>query len=141
MKLTANTTRFTPTADYLGLVRRFPLRPIRSAVEHRTALTIIDELMARGKNLSDGEGDYIEAITRFIAEWERGNLLESLGHASPRETLLHLMESRGMTPADLGDIIGSRSAATMLLKGQREMSKAHIRAIAEHFGVSPAVFL
>ena len=103
-----NPTRFTPPADYLGLVRRFPLRPIRSAVEHRTALAIVDELMARGEALSAGEGDYLEAVTRFIAEWEREHLLESLGQATPRETLLHLIESRGMTPADLGEVIGSR---------------------------------
>jgi HTH-type transcriptional regulator/antitoxin HigA len=141
MKLTEKATKFTPPADYLGLVRRFPLRPIRSAVEHRTALAIVDELMARGENLSGGEGDYLEAITRFIADWERETALESLGQATPRETLLHLMESRDMTPADLGDVLRSRSAATMILKGQREIGKAHIRAIAAHFGVSPAVFL
>jgi antitoxin component HigA of HigAB toxin-antitoxin module len=51
------------------------------------------------------------------------------------------MEERGMTPSDLGDVLGSRPAATMILKGQREMSKAHIRAAAAYFSVSPAVFL
>jgi hypothetical protein len=29
----------------------------------------------------------------------------------------------------------------MILKGRREMSKAHIRAAAAHFAVSPALFL
>ena len=29
-----------------------------------------------------------------------------------------------MTPADLGDLLGSRPAATMILKGQREMSRS-----------------
>lgn len=60
---------------------------------------------------------------------------------TPLEVLRHLMESRGMTPAQLGDVLGSRPAATMVLKGRRQLSKAHIRAVAAHFCVSPAVFL
>jgi antitoxin component HigA of HigAB toxin-antitoxin module len=51
------------------------------------------------------------------------------------------MEEREMTPADLGEVLGSRPAATMILRGQLEMSKAHIRAAAANFAISPAVFL
>ena len=67
--------------------------------------------------------------------------MAALGDATPLEILRHLMDLRGMTPADLGEIFGSRPAATMILKGRREMSKAHIRAAAAYFAVSPAVFL
>jgi hypothetical protein len=34
-----------------------------------------------------------------------------------------------------------RKIVKIILKGRREMSKAHIRAAAVHFSVSPAVFL
>jgi antitoxin component HigA of HigAB toxin-antitoxin module len=128
--------------DYMQLVRRFPLHSIRSKSEHRQALAIVAELSAKGDaKLTSGEIDYLDALGRFVHDFEINRTLTMLGHATPLEVLRHLMESRGMTPADLGDVLGSRSAATMILKEQREMSKSHIRAAADYFGISPSVFL
>ena len=135
-------THRTIERDYLNLVRRFPLRPIRSKAEHREALALIVELSSQGDDsLTDGQVDYLAALGRFVEDYEHQHVLSELGTATPVQVLAHLMEQRGMTPADLGDLLGSRPAATMILKGQREMSKAHIRAMAAHFAVSPAVFL
>lgn len=135
-------TKQARETDYLAQVRRFPLRRISTAAEHRQAVVIVSELSAKGdERLSEGEVDYLEALGRFVADYERERSLAALGEATPVEVLRHLMEERGMTPADLGDVLGSRPAATMILKGQREMSKTHIRAAAVHFAVSPAVFL
>jgi antitoxin component HigA of HigAB toxin-antitoxin module len=85
--------------------------------------------------------DYLEALGRFVADYERDRAMKSLGRATPLEALRHLMEERHMTPADLGDVLGSRPAASMILKGRHEMSKTHIRAAAEYFGVGAAVFI
>jgi antitoxin component HigA of HigAB toxin-antitoxin module len=46
-----------------------------------------------------------------------------------------------MRAIDLAAIVGGTGAASMLLKGDREPSKAQIRKLAEHFHVSPALFL
>jgi len=128
--------------DYLKLVRRFPLRPIRSLAENRLAVKLLAELMAKGDDrLTEGEGDYLAALGHFVDEFEKKHVRTLLAKATPLEVLRHLMESHGMTAADLGDVLGSRPAATMVLKGGREMSKSHIRAAAAHFHVSPAVFL
>lgn len=135
-------SNFAAAGDYLALVRRFPLRRIRAQAEHRRAIAIIDELMAEGdERLSDGQSDYLEALARFVTDYERDHALTALKNATPLEVLKHLMESRHMTPSQFGDVIGSRSAATMILKGEREMSKPQIRTAAEHFNVSPALFL
>jgi len=143
MKTASNTIPRPPVSrDYLNLVRRFVLRPIRSQQEHKIALGILSDLMTKGDDhLTDGENDYLAALARFVSDYEREHLLSALKPATPREVLEHLMESRMMNSAQLGDILGSRSAATMILKGQRELSKAHIRTAADYFGVSPAVFL
>jgi HTH-type transcriptional regulator/antitoxin HigA len=128
--------------DYLALVRQFPLRRIRTEPDHRAALAIVASLASKGDaNLTDGEVDYLDAIARFVSDYEREHAIAALGDASPLEILRHLMEERGMTPADLGEELGSRPAATMILRGQREMSKTHIRAAAAYFAVSAAVFI
>ncbi|HMB95595.1 MAG TPA: helix-turn-helix domain-containing protein [Tepidisphaeraceae bacterium] len=128
--------------DYLALIRRLPLRRIHSDVEHQVASNIVAELIAKGdEQLSDGEADYLEALARFVSDYECENLLTKLGESTPLEILQHLMESRAMTPSKLGEVLGSRSAASMILKGDREMSKSQIRAIAQYFNVTPALFL
>ena len=52
-----------------------------------------------------------------------------------------LMEQNDMKPADLGRLLGSRSAASMILSGKRALSKTHIRNLATHFKLDASVFL
>jgi len=56
------------------------------------------------------------------------------------ETVGFLMEQRDLKQADLLPVFGSRSVASAALNGKRELSKAHIRKLAEFFQLSPAVF-
>jgi HTH-type transcriptional regulator / antitoxin HigA len=65
----------------------------------------------------------------------------TLPAATPAEVLRELMEARGMTLANLAAIIGSKGVASEMLSGKRGLSKANIKRLAEHFGVSPVVFL
>jgi antitoxin component HigA of HigAB toxin-antitoxin module len=51
------------------------------------------------------------------------------------------MDSAGMTPSQLGDVIGSRPAASMFLSGTRaELSKPQIRRLAAHFKMEVGFF-
>ncbi len=51
------------------------------------------------------------------------------------------MAANGMSQAEMGKIIGSESAVSMFLKGERELSKAHIKALVGRFRVDAGVFL
>ena len=54
--------------------------------------------------------------------------------------LKYLMQESGMTQADLGRLLGNRALASLILNGHRQLSKSHIRKLADHFKVSPALF-
>ena len=82
--------------------------------------------------------DYLEAIAKFIEEYERS--IRAMPKAGPLDILKHLMEQRSMRPIDLGKLIGN-SAATMVLKGERELSKAHIRKLAQFFCINPGLLI
>jgi HTH-type transcriptional regulator/antitoxin HigA len=58
----------------------------------------------------------------------------------PLKMLQFLMEQRGLRQADLVPVFGSRSVASNVLNGKRELSKAHIRGLADFFHLSPEVF-
>ena len=50
------------------------------------------------------------------------------------------MEEHGLTQSDLAEI-GSQGVVSEILSGKRELNVRQIRALAERFHVSPAVFV
>ena len=51
------------------------------------------------------------------------------------------MQSNNLNQADIGRVIGSESAVSMFLKGDRDLSKQQIRKLSERFKVDVAVFM
>lgn len=126
--------------DYLRLVRRFPLRPLRNAKEYDIAASILDELVLRD-DLSKGESDYLDGLTTFVEAYDDKHLPVPANRPKALDMLRFLMEQNDMTPAELAKLLGSRSAASMILNGKRAMSKSHIRKLAARFRVDAVVFL
>ena len=58
------------------------------------------------------------------------------------EMLRHLIETHELSGADLAGILGvSRNLGPMILRGEREITAAHARALGAHFALSPGVFI
>jgi HTH-type transcriptional regulator / antitoxin HigA len=135
----------TPSAkakeSYLELVRRFPLRAIRTQSAAVAANHVLLELVMSKPKMSTGEKQYIEALTALVRQYESGRRESAMFHCSPLEVLKHLMEETGMRTNDLGRVIGHQPTASQILNGKRELSKVHIQKLAVHFRVSPALFM
>ncbi len=139
MRRTAN-RKVEVEDDYLRLVNRFPVRRIRSAAEHAAASELIAELMRRGDDaLSRSEADYLGALAHFVDEYERRNLSRTAG--TPLERLRFLVEQSGLGQRGLTDLLGSESAASMLLSGRREPSKSQVRKLSRRFKLDAGYFL
>ena len=132
--------RFSPAEDYLRLVRRFPLRPLRNDREYDIAASILDELVLRD-DLSRGEDDYMDALATFVEAYDARHFPIDARQVKPLDMLGFLMEQNEMTSVELGKLLGSRSAASMILSGKRSMSKNQIRKLAARFKVDASVFL
>jgi HTH-type transcriptional regulator/antitoxin HigA len=127
---------------YLELIGRFPLRPLRSERDYDAAIAILDTLAVRPEgSLSPGEQDYFDTLTMLVEAYDAQHYRIVPERREPLETLRYLMQESGMTQADLARLLGSRSAASLILGGHRRLSKSHIQKLAEHFRVSPALFL
>src|SRR5262249_37521932 len=130
--------------DYLALVKRFPLRPIRSEAQYRQATEIMGELIGRADSpgLSAGETDYTDALGRFVGDWEYARYPIENVLKTPIDRLKYLMQQSGMNVSQLGELLGSGSGqASMILHGKRDLSKANIRRLAEHFHLNASLFL
>jgi HTH-type transcriptional regulator/antitoxin HigA len=55
------------------------------------------------------------------------------------DVLRFLMQQHGLRQGDLPEI-GSQGVVSEILNGKRELTRAHIAALSERFGVSPASF-
>jgi antitoxin component HigA of HigAB toxin-antitoxin module len=122
--------------------RSTPLPAIRSATEYDAAAAIVDELSVRDEGtLSAGEQDYLDALTILIEAYDRHHFDIGIDPRTPVQKLRSLMESSGMSPSQLGDILGSRPVATMILKGQRALNTAQMRRLGKHFKIAPGFFV
>lgn len=124
------------TDEYFELVHAFPLRPLRDDREHAVAVKILSGLLGRPEGtLTDGERDYAQALARFVQDYDDRHCSFKPEQRTPLELLRYLMKQSGTSVGELGEIIGNRTAASMIFNGRREMSKPHIRAIAAHFKI------
>jgi HTH-type transcriptional regulator/antitoxin HigA len=131
-----------PSAAYLALIRKFPLRPLRSDADYEKAASVLDVLAVRPEgSLEPGEIDYLDTLTLLVQAYDSEHHEIMARTADPLATLKYLMEQSGMRTTDLGRLLGSRGLASLILHGRRQLSKTHLRKLAEHFKVSPAVFL
>lgn len=126
-------------AAYLALIKRFPLRPIRSDGELEAASRVVDELTDRD-DPSQPESDYLEVLGDLIEKYEDEHV--ATPHVSDSDMLRSLMEEKGARQADVvrGSGIG-KTVISLVLAGKRELTRDHIRALSSYFEVSPASFL
>ena len=125
------------TDEYLELVRRFPLRPIRTEAQHEEAVAVLASIDGKPRCSRD-ELDYAEMLTMLIKSYEKPS---ALAKPTVIERLKHLVTETGLNVNGLGRIIGSQPEASMVLAGRRELSKGHIRRLADHFHVDAGYFL
>lgn len=80
-----------------------------------------------------------EVLAILIEDFERKNY--PLPKVSPRESLLALMEDRGLKHKDVWPIIGNKGLTSEILNGNREISKETAKRLAEHFKVPIDLFI
>ena len=128
-----------PTDAYLDLVRRFPLRPIRSDDELAEANRMLDVLLARAE-LGEDEKDYLDILGGIMERYE--DEAHPLPPITDVDMLRHLIEAWGLTQAKVAAGTGIvEPTISAILSGKRGMSRSHITALSRYFKVSPAVFL
>lgn len=128
---------------FLDLVRDFPLRPIRTRADHEAASRTLRHIVGNTpeEELTVDEQDYLDTLTLLVHDFQQRRRLEDLSAMEPVDILRHLMEENGLNGTELGKVIGSRTAASMVLNGKRSLSKVHIQRLTKRFNVDASLFL
>lgn len=113
-------------------------RPIHDAVDYENAAAIVDRLALLPKRTKDQE-DYLEAISTLIEKYDADHL-PAAEIGDPVETLKFLLAGHEMTASDLGRLLGNRTLGSAILRGERKISRANARKLADYFKVNPLLF-
>jgi HTH-type transcriptional regulator / antitoxin HigA len=108
------------------------IRPIKTDVDHREALTEIERLMAAVPGTPSG--DRLEALTTLVEHY--ASLREPIEPPDPIEALIYYMESRGLEP-----YLGSRARVAEVLNRKRALSTEMIRKLHIGLGISADVLI
>ncbi|MCL4804414.1 MAG: transcriptional regulator [Anaerolineae bacterium] len=123
--------------DHWAAIR--PILSIRDDGDYDRAVLMLNELIDEiGTDEQHPLYDFLDTLGTVIAAYEMDHL--ELPAAGGAEVLAYLMEEHHLRQADLPEV-GSQGVVSEILHGKRELSVRQIRALAERFGVSPAVFV
>lgn len=141
MKTLRTARRPALPSTFAALNAFHPLRPIRDAVDYDNAVEVLDRLAVLDRRTADQE-DYLETLATLASKYDEENYAADLSQFSPLASLQYLMEHHGINGSQLGELLGNnRSLGGKILRGERQLSKAHVRILADRFKVNPALFL
>jgi len=133
------TVRAKIPSKWKSLVTKLYLRPIRTSGDYNRAVQMARKLAAR-TDLNKDQTAYLEVLSLLIEDYESKHFPIDAPQ-DPIEALKFLLKANGLNSSDLGNILGQRQLGSKILKGKRQLSKVHIKKLAEYFSVEPGLFL
>jgi HTH-type transcriptional regulator/antitoxin HigA len=116
-----------------------PLLTIHDERDYAAAIERLGSLLVEvGEDEKHPLYGFLDTLGTLIHAYEEEHV--PVPEASGPEVLEYLMEEHGLDPADLPELGGAMAVHAVLAR-ERELHVGEIRALAERFHVSPAVFI
>jgi HTH-type transcriptional regulator / antitoxin HigA len=125
---------------FTDLVALLPAHVIRDKLDYDNVIEFMDKLLARPK-LTKGQTEFFETWSVLVGAYEDEHYAIDTSGISGLDALKYLLDENDMTASDLGNLLGNRSLGSKILRGERELSKAHLRILADRFKVDAGLFL
>jgi|WetSurMetagenome_2_1015567.scaffolds.fasta_scaffold999874_2 HTH-type transcriptional regulator / antitoxin HigA len=110
-------------------------------LDQANTLEMIDRLM-QVERLSRDQGQYLETLVELVESYEAKHYAIDVSRLTGRRMLEHVMEQSGMTASDLARLLKVHaSMGSKILKGERQLTWEHAKALAAEFKVSPVLFM
>ena len=126
--------------DYPALCRVFLPRPIHDSVEYANVAEVADAMVLWHDEFTADQADYFDLLCSLMEEYDTEHV--KWPKVRGVDMLKHLLAEHGLAAADLSRILGgSRNLGAMILRGERNLTLAHIRKLANHFKLGPELFV
>jgi HTH-type transcriptional regulator/antitoxin HigA len=123
---------------YSKLLSEYQPRIIKTEAENEKFLAIVEELLSRSQ-LTPEEDTLLELLVRLIEDFEDKHY--QINSSTPHSRLLHLMEARSLTVANLVEVLGSDEIVNQLINGQIEITQKQADDLGKFFHVDVSLFL
>lgn len=107
------------------------VRAIHNDDDLTAALRRIDEIWEAEPGSQ--EDDELDVLTYLVEKFERERY--PIPKATPLEVLKFSMEQNGRSQRDLAELLGSRSRASEILNGKRDLTLDQIRLVAREWRI------
>lgn len=116
------------------------LRPIKDEIDYDNAVELIDRLAVRG-DLNEDQGDYLITLSELIARYDSEHYAIDAADVSGLDALKSILDDHEINASQLGEMLGNRALGSKILRGERELSKTHLRILGDRFKVNPSLFM
>jgi HTH-type transcriptional regulator/antitoxin HigA len=113
------------------------IHPIKTEKDYDLALERVNALFDAKPNTI--EGDELDILVTLIEKYEQ--IHYPIPEPDPIEAIKFMMEQKGLTDADLGVILNSRSRVTEIFKRKRTLSIKQIRILTENLHIPASTLI
>jgi HTH-type transcriptional regulator / antitoxin HigA len=112
---------------------------IRDEAGYATALAQFEAYFDREPRVGSEDGDRFELLGILLAKYEEEHFPAPTG--GPVEAIRFAMDRKGLAQSDLAELLGSRSRASEILNGRRDLTLPQIRLLAKAWGIPAALLI
>lgn len=113
------------------------INPIKTERDYDLALERVNLLFDAKPNTN--EGDELDILVTLIEKYEQMHY--PIPEPDPIEAIKFMMEQKGITDADLGVILNSRSRVSEIFKRKRALTIKQIRLLTENLHIPASTLI
>ena len=110
---------------------------IRDDEDNERCIDFLERLVSQNR-LTPEQEELVGVLRLLIHDYEKRFVIDP--GATQADIVQHLMKANNLSSKDMESILGTKSAVSMALSGERPLSKAQIKRLSERFHVSAEVF-
>ncbi|MEW5927995.1 MAG: helix-turn-helix domain-containing protein [Gemmatimonadota bacterium] len=114
---------------------------LRTREEYAAAVAEIDRLLDLDPEPFSADSDRLELLALLMEAYEAKHDPIDLSDVTPQDVVDFMLDQKGMSRADLADVLGGRSRVSEFFSGKRELSKAQIEALRDTLGIPADLLL
>jgi HTH-type transcriptional regulator/antitoxin HigA len=114
---------------------------LRTQHEYDTAVAEIDRLLDLDPTPFSADSDRLELLSVLVEDYEQRHDPIDDSDLTPVDLVQFMVEQKGVSRAELAEIMGGRSRLSDFLSGKRDLSKGQIQSLRDKLGIPADLLL